>query len=333
MEKNRRIVIVGLVLLLTWSFQVKVHGQCDPVQLCGEADAISSEIEPNPMNYDCMDVQNSNIYYFTTNSDADQAGGDATIDVYGVSCVDSTGAAIPVQVMIVGPFLSSGAIDCTNTTNWNSLGCVQDTVNMVIDAENLGSNESYAVIVGYNPENGSDPCDINVGVSGSAVDIQACCDSEISLGESYSFETFGGSGTYAWNTPSYLDDQTIGNPTSFPEETIEYTVTSTIDGCEVTDIVTLIVLPPLNVPNTITPNGDTYNDVWEIFGIQKFENAQVNVYDRWGQLVFKTVGYAQPWDGTRNGKFLPTATYYYVIELNSLDVQSDPITGSITIVH
>jgi hypothetical protein len=45
------------------------------------------------------------------------------------------------------------------------------------------------------------------------------------------------------------------------------------------------------------------------------------------------VGYAQPWDGTRGGKFLPTGVYYYVIELNSLDVNIEPVTGFVTLVH
>jgi hypothetical protein len=49
--------------------------------------------------------------------------------------------------------------------------------------------------------------------------------------------------------------------------------------------------------------------------------------------VFRSIGYKEPFDGTNNGKALPVATYYYVIELNQLEGQSPPFTGSITIVR
>jgi hypothetical protein len=50
-------------------------------------------------------------------------------------------------------------------------------------------------------------------------------------------------------------------------------------------------------------------------------------------VVFKALGYAQEWDGTNKGKFLPSATYYYVIELNSLAVNIPPVVGFVTIIH
>ena len=95
----------------------------------------------------------------------------------------------------------------------------------------------------------------------------------------------------------------------------------------------MFIGPPIGVPNAITPNNDGINDLWTIAGISDFQSAQVNVYDRWGQVVLKSIGYTQPWDGTNKGKFLPTGTYYYVIELNSPDVNIEPVVGFIAIVH
>jgi gliding motility-associated-like protein len=40
----------------------------------------------------------------------------------------------------------------------------------------------------------------------------------------------------------------------------------------------------------------------------------VEVYNTAGQLVFRSVGYNQPWDGTMNGRPLPAGTYYYVVD-------------------
>jgi gliding motility-associated-like protein len=68
------------------------------------------------------------------------------------------------------------------------------------------------------------------------------------------------------------------------------------------------------IPNTFTPNGDGFNDRWEIRFLDTYAGAIVEVYNTAGQLVFRSVGYNQPWDGTMNGRPLPAGTYYYVVD-------------------
>ena len=89
------------------------------------------------------------------------------------------------------------------------------------------------------------------------------------------------------------------------------------------------------VPNTFTPNSDGVNDTWEIRLIEFFPKAEITVFDRWGQIVFKTIGYPNSarWDGTRNGTKLPASTYYYTISL-SIDSKEERIkTGSVTLIY
>ena len=76
------------------------------------------------------------------------------------------------------------------------------------------------------------------------------------------------------------------------------------------------------------------NDVWEIALLNNYPNAEVQVYNRWGQLIFDSPEgdmYAIKFDGTYNGKDLPVGTYYFVINLN--DGITEPITGPITIMR
>ena len=108
---------------------------------------------------------------------------------------------------------------------------------------------------------------------------------------------------------------------------------SMIGECVLSDTIYVIVGAAIDYYNAISPNGDNVNDTWEILGIQKFPRAEVNIYDRWGQNVFRSIGYASPWDGTNRGKKLPTGSYYYVIELNSPVVYIEPYTGFISIMH
>ena len=73
----------------------------------------------------------------------------------------------------------------------------------------------------------------------------------------------------------------------------------------------------IEIPEIITPNNDGYNDTWIIKNIDLFPDAEVFVFSRWGKRVFNTKNImANPWDGTLNGKILPTDSYHYILHLN-----------------
>jgi len=84
----------------------------------------------------------------------------------------------------------------------------------------------------------------------------------------------------------------------------------------------------IEIPSGFTPNNDNIHDDWVIYGLNDFPDVDVKVFNRWGQQVFNSQGYNINWDGKFKGEDLPTATYYYIIELN----QSEKIfNGSVTI--
>lgn len=86
-----------------------------------------------------------------------------------------------------------------------------------------------------------------------------------------------------------------------------------------------------NMPTAFTPNGDGKNDIWNIPELFTFPQAVVEIYDRWGTLVFRSEsGYSKPWDGTSNGKEMPMDSYYYVINLNSPGLE--PLAGTVTLI-
>ena len=72
---------------------------------------------------------------------------------------------------------------------------------------------------------------------------------------------------------------------------------------------------PFAVPGGISPNDDNINDTWLPLGFENYPNATVTVFNRWGQEVFYATPQMEPWDGTFDGKALPTADYYYIIDL------------------
>jgi gliding motility-associated-like protein len=92
-----------------------------------------------------------------------------------------------------------------------------------------------------------------------------------------------------------------------------------------------------SIYTVFTPNGDGKNDSWKIPGLSDrpsdHPKAVVQVYDRWGRLVFQSQpGYPMDWDGRdASGKYLPMDNYYYIISLN--EKNTAPVYGSITIIR
>jgi gliding motility-associated-like protein len=148
-----------------------------------------------------------------------------------------------------------------------------------------------------------------------------------------------GATAYVWTPTTGLSSATISNPTLTAVQTTTYVVTgtntstSTITTCTGSDDVTIFVVRPIKIPNAISPNGDNVNDDWVIENIEGFPNCEVEVYNRYGTLVWKSTGYKTNWAGVnyRNGEVLPDGTYFYVIDLKS-EVFKDPYKGYIQIV-
>ena len=85
-------------------------------------------------------------------------------------------------------------------------------------------------------------------------------------------------------------------------------------------------------PTVITPNFDGKNDLFEIDYLELvYPDCKVTIFNRWGSVVYESVGYKDPWDGTFKGEDLPMGTYFYKIELN--DDKSTVYNGSISIIH
>jgi gliding motility-associated-like protein len=142
---------------------------------------------------------------------------------------------------------------------------------------------------------------------------------------------YGTNFTYKWTPPLYLSSDTAFSPVSKPTDDIRYTFTVTgIGGCSVSDTIFIKVLKSPEIPNAFSPNGDGINDTWNIKYLESYPGATVDVFNRYGQIVFRSFGYSRPWDGTTQGKLLPIGTYYYIINPKN----GKPIyTGSITIIR
>ena len=79
----------------------------------------------------------------------------------------------------------------------------------------------------------------------------------------------------------------------------------------------VLVIRDLFIPSGYSPNGDGVNDNFEIIGIDVYRDNELTVFNRWGQVVYQTVGYANEWNGQGNtGSPLLDDTYFYVLKFN-----------------
>ena len=121
--------------------------------------------------------------------------------------------------------------------------------------------------------------------------------------------------TYVWTPNQYLaGSNTILNPTVLGVDDITYTLTVTGRGrCAANDRVFIKVLKSPSIPNIFSPNGDGVHDKWVIQYLDTYPGSTVDIFNRYGQIIFHSEGYTIPWDGTVNGKPVPLGTYYYIV--------------------
>ncbi len=163
-------------------------------------------------------------------------------------------------------------------------------------------------------------------------DVPASSPSDTSLCPGEKLILYGSGGqSYVWSGPNgfYSEEQNplISNDLEFSHSGW-YTLTVVdSNGCLGYDSTLVQVTNSggcLKFPNLITPNFDFSNDTWVVTGLDKFEFAEVSIFNRWGNLVYTSSPYNNDWGGEvnegatidgNNGK-VPVGTYYYIVNLN-----------------
>lgn len=151
----------------------------------------------------------------------------------------------------------------------------------------------------------------------------------LSSGANFWSWTFGGSIT---------DTSSVQDP---PEQTYADTgaytirlITSTHYNCVDTSYQTIVINPDfmLYIPTAFTPNDDGVNDTFGPKGmfINEFE---MYIFDRWGNLVYKTNDLAKPWDGKKNNTTTQNDVYIYTIKLVNFRAEKYQYKGTVTVIR
>jgi gliding motility-associated-like protein len=117
----------------------------------------------------------------------------------------------------------------------------------------------------------------------------------------------------------------------YPLESGNYAVVLTNNTCVDTSECVNISIENI-VPQLVTANGDGKNDVLQIQGVYDYPNNILEIYNRWGNLVYRKEGYMNTWGGECTeglvliGDILPTGTYFFIFD-NGQNNDTKPLKG------
>ncbi|HRI35066.1 MAG TPA: gliding motility-associated C-terminal domain-containing protein, partial [Saprospiraceae bacterium] len=161
------------------------------------------------------------------------------------------------------------------------------------------------------------PPSVNLGP-----DTSACLGARIMLSAANTIAD-----SYLWNT---------GETTTviIAEKPGTYYVTVTESTCTGSD--TLVVFPgdcEVFVPSAFTPNNDGRNDNFGAANEFAFRSFKIQVYSKWGQLVFEAFDNAKKWDGTFKGKNMPNGAYLWMIDYINSKGRKKYLQGTVLLIR
>ena len=86
--------------------------------------------------------------------------------------------------------------------------------------------------------------------------------------------------------------------------------------------------PDIFIPNAFTPNGKEPNDVFHTV-TNAIKEYEIQIYNRWGELLFQTTDRNEGWDGTYKGSMAPVGVYFYLVTFSDYQDKSFQKTGTI----
>ncbi|HMZ88250.1 MAG: gliding motility-associated C-terminal domain-containing protein [Chitinophagales bacterium] len=155
--------------------------------------------------------------------------------------------------------------------------------------------------------------------------------------------TATGGTTFLWEPPAGLSCTDCPAPVFDSLLSQTYMVTSwDAFGCIDSDMVTITVVPVFDpvvfVPNTFTPNGDNINDYFFAYGTDLASIVSMNIYDRWGELIFTKENMiagnpSAGWDGTYNEEPVAQGVYAFMLIVQLEDGMKQHMQGNITLIR
>ena len=237
----------------------------------------------------------------------------------GLSCVPSTTMTITVLAQTIPNFTQVAPV------------CIGDFISPLPQTSNNGITGTWTPSLNnletttyiFTSEAGqcADSTTMTIIVNTiSALTINATNASEdFNSNQVISVSATGGSGDYEYQLDGgvWQSNSTFEYVTGCEEHTV---AVRDILGCSTVPKTTIMIM---EYPNFFTPNGDGYNDTWNIKCLKNNSLAEIFIFDRFGKLLLEFRPSQDNWDGTFNGQLLAGGDYWFLVSyLNSSGIKT-----------
>jgi gliding motility-associated-like protein len=143
-----------------------------------------------------------------------------------------------------------------------------------------------------------------------------------------------------WTPSTGVSNISIAEPVLSPLTSTVYKVSLNYGFCQAADSINVTVADSTDLscnniffPTGFTPNGDNINDVWGLSNVVFLgEFISLEIFDRWGGAVFKTIDPGTEWDGTKDGEEIKAGQYVYLFTY-TCDGQERKKSGSVVLIR
>lgn len=155
-------------------------------------------------------------------------------------------------------------------------------------------------------------------------------DTTLCNGEDFWLRPTGNANTYAWQDSTYTSRYkveqsgiyTVVAANGCGKDTLQATVNLTACTCQ------------LLLPNAFTPDGDGHNDIFRPLHACEMSDFQMAIYDRWGELVFRSSNPELGWDGSFGGKKVSPGSFIWMVRyFNTLTKQPVFKKGTVLVIR
>ncbi|MEI6124685.1 MAG: gliding motility-associated C-terminal domain-containing protein [Bacteroidota bacterium] len=225
---------------------------------------------------------------------------------------------------IQGSFIAIGS------EKWLTIG---NFLNGIATNKIIETNNNYNSFSAYMYDDVSIyECDATVYTANAGGNKEICKNQSITLGTVYNSEYL-----YWWYDQNKILIDSTAQITVTPAQTTTYYLkVKDFKFDESWDSVTVTVNENCNntvfIPNIFSPNKDGQNDVFRVRG-PEIDSAHLQVYNRWGNLVFESKDINQGWDGTYKGQDCEAGVYAFWATINFTNGQTIVKSGNITLIR
>ncbi len=269
--------------------------------------------------------------------------GDATVNGFDVSIFDdslckvnpnfyhhlhhSNGASAPNVTMFYSASTDGG---WNAQGNWRSNALWNYT-----GAATLGSGQGFSTVTVPNYNNFND---IQFALASKSFTIDAGPDLQLVEGETGQFTpivTNVVSPSFNWSPTTFLACTDCPSPEVTPTATTIYSLQVTdAAGCSASDTVRAVVMPDiLLMPTAFSPNGDGVNDLFRPAN-KNLRKFNMQIYNRWGELVFETDNAKEGWDGVFKNNEQQLGVFVWKVDYQTVNMKKNRYeTGNLTLVR